>query len=369
MARRRRASYIPGDMRALPLHSFHTARGSVLEADAGVQFVASAAPRLDGWQAARETAILYDHSGRELVVVTGEDRVSFVHGMCTQDINKLTDGEATDATHVTAKGAIVADSRILRRAEEVLIDVAPGRGEPLLTFLDTYLISEDAELSLTTERFGQLGVYGPKAGEVVAAALGVTLTGDLATTTHRVQELEWKGEILILLGNTRATAAGVDVWVPQALLEHAFTAIEAAGALVVGRDVIETLRVERGVPRSGTELTEKTIPMEAHLAHAISYNKGCYIGQEVIARGTFRGQMSRKLVGLLLGDKAPPAGTELFVGERRVGWLTSVVQSPARAQHVALGYVNRNFLEAGTVLSLPDDGGEVTVAELPLVTS
>src|SRR5690606_40189706 len=99
-------------------------------------------------------------------------------------------------------------------------------------------------------------------------------------------------------------------------------------------------------------------------AHAISYNKGCYIGEEGMARGTFRGQMSRKLVGLLLGEKAPAAGTELFDGDRRVGWLTSVVHSPARNQHVALGYVNRTFLAAGTVLTLAGEAGEVTAGEL-----
>lgn len=368
MARGERASYIAGDMRALPLHSFHAARGSVLKSESEVEFVASAAPRLEGWKAAQEAAVLYDHSGRELITVTGEDRVSFVHGMCTQDINGLAEQAATDATHVTAKGAIVADSRILKLADEVLIDVAPGRGAPLRTFLDTYLISEDAELTHSTDRFGQLGVYGPKAGEIVTAALGVQLPEGFPTTNNALHVHTWQGSTLLLLGNARTTAAGIDVLVPQPLLEQAFTALETAGALAVGRDVIETLRVEKGVPRSGAELTEKTIPMEAHLAHAISYNKGCYIGQEVIARGTFRGQMSRKLVGLLLGEKAPAAGTELFVGDRRVGWLTSVVHSPARNQHVALGYVNRNFLEAGTVLTLAGEAGEVTVAELPLVS-
>src|SRR5690606_24304959 len=131
MARGERASYIAGDMRALPLHSFHAARGSVLKSESEVEFVASAAPRLEGWKAAQEAAVLYDHSGRELITVTGEDRVSFVHGMCTQDINGLAEQAATDATHVTAKGAIVADSRILKLADEVLIDVAPGRGAPL----------------------------------------------------------------------------------------------------------------------------------------------------------------------------------------------------------------------------------------------
>jgi folate-binding protein YgfZ len=133
----------------------------------------------------------------------------------------------------------------------------------------------------------------------------------------------------------------------------------------LGFEALEQLRVEAGVPRYGQDMVDTTIPLEANLASAISYNKGCYIGQEVIARATFRGHMNRKLAGLLLGDADAAPGTELKVGDRKVGWITSVVRSPLKGQRVALGYVHRDFLEPGTQLTLGAGPASATVSALP----
>jgi folate-binding protein YgfZ len=133
----------------------------------------------------------------------------------------------------------------------------------------------------------------------------------------------------------------------------------------VGQDVLEVLRVEAGWPRYGQDMVDTTIPLEANLTHAISYNKGCYIGQEVIARATFRGHMNRKLAGLLLGATEATPGTELKKDGKKVGWLTSVVDSPRKAQRVALGYVHRDSLEPGTELTLAEGPATARVAPLP----
>jgi folate-binding protein YgfZ len=130
----------------------------------------------------------------------------------------------------------------------------------------------------------------------------------------------------------------------------------------------EWLRVEAGIPRYGVDMDEKTLPMEAGLEQrALHFQKGCYIGQEVIARATYRGHMNRRLSGLLLGNASPPARAELRAGERKAGWVTSVLHSPALNQNVALGYVHRDFLQPGTGLTLATGGDSVTVAALPLV--
>lgn len=355
-------------MHALPLHFQHVARSAAFEAVEGREVVASAAPLDEGWKAAREGAVLYDHSARELVSVTGDDRVSFVHGMCTQDVNGLSTPGATRAAMLTAKGAMVADARLVKLADELLIDVEPGLGEKVRGFLDTYLISEDAEIVDANGRQGQLGLYGPEAAAVFEKAFGLAPSAGLLETRDSLQTLAFGGHTVLAIGCPGYTGHGVDLWIPLEALEAAFLTLEAAGARPIGRDVLEILRVEGGMPRYGADLTDTTIPLEAHLESAISYNKGCYIGQEVIARATFRGQMSRKLVGLLLGEAAPAPGTELFNGEKRVGWITSVVRSPARGEHVALGYVHRTLLTEGTKLSLANGAGEATVAALPLVT-
>jgi folate-binding protein YgfZ len=156
---------------------------------------------------------------------------------------------------------------------------------------------------------------------------------------------------------------GVDAVVPSDALSALLRAL--AGTPQVDAETYEVLRVEAGVPLFGADMTATTIPLEANLERAIHYNKGCYIGQEVIARATYRGKMNRKLTGLLLGALVPERGVELRLGEKKVGWLTSVVQSQLKGQTVALGYVHRDSLTPGTVLEVAS-GGTATVAELPL---
>ncbi|HSP20348.1 MAG TPA: glycine cleavage T C-terminal barrel domain-containing protein, partial [Myxococcaceae bacterium] len=144
-----------------------------------------------------------------------------------------------------------------------------------------------------------------------------------------------------------------------------FDGLLQAGATPVGFAALEVLRVERGTPRFGADMDERTIPLEAGLQRALHYQKGCYIGQEVIARATFRGHVNRTLVGLRFGAASGPAPrAELFTGERRVGWVTSVVQSP-RLGPIGLGYAHRDVAQPGTELTLAAGGGTARIESLP----
>ena len=162
---------------------------------------------------------------------------------------------------------------------------------------------------------------------------------------------------------------GVDLLVSVQGLEAVFTALldtgSEEGLAPCGWEALEVLRVERGVPRYGADMDERTIPLEANLERALHYQKGCYIGQEVIARATFRGHMNRRLVGLLLGKAHPAPRTELFLGDKKVGFVTSVVHSERLGQEIALGYVHRDALEPGTALRLAGELGLATVQTLP----
>lgn len=325
----------------------------------------------DEYAAARTGAALLDRSDRQLLRLTGEDRVSFLHGMVTNDIKGLADNAACDAAFLTVKGAMVAFARVLKLTDSLLIDVEPGLLSKAHEFLDRYLISEDVELTDVTADYGQLSLLGPESVTVAAGALGFTggPHPQNALTTHA-----FAGADLIALGQQRYTGEGVDLLVPTPALEGAWKALVAAGARPIGNEAFEMLRVEAGVPRYGQDLVETTIPLEAELTSAISYNKGCYIGQEVIARATFRGHMNRLLSGLTLGADFDPSnglgvGTELRRNGKKVGWLTSVVSSPTLGQTVALGYVHRDHREPGTVLDLMDSGKSATVQPLPFVAS
>ena len=157
--------------------------------------------------------------------------------------------------------------------------------------------------------------------------------------------------------------SGLDLLVPAASLPGVFERLLDAGAVPAGFDALEVLRVERGTPRYGADLDEKTIPLEAHLQRAISYEKGCYIGQEVIARATFRGHVNRQLIGLSF-DAAPALRSDLYAGERRVGVVTSAVHSPVFGP-IGLGYAHRDVAQPGTALSLATGAGLATVRALP----
>ncbi|WP_342376279.1 aminomethyl transferase family protein [Myxococcus stipitatus] len=353
-------------MEPLSLHFLHEEAGARFIDVGGREAVASHGNDADAYRAAREAVALHDASYREVLRITGEDRVSFLHGMVTQEVNNLPAGSATYAAMLTAKGAMVADARILKREADLLLDMEPGMGPKVREFLEKYLISEDAELHEATGDHGILRLLGPRTGAVLAAALG----GDFPPLAHQaLRAATLAGQDVLLVGNTVLEPHGVDVWVPRAGLEAVWRALGQAGAgqglQPLGFETLELLRVEAGVPRYGQDMVATTIPLEANLTAALSYNKGCYIGQEVIARATFRGHMNRKLTGLLLGESAAAPGTELRLGEKKVGWLTSVVRSHTQGQYVALGYVHKDSLEPGTELLLAQGPATVKVAALP----
>lgn len=289
--------------------------------------------------AARQAAAVLDSSDRELLRVTGEERASFLHGMVTNDVEGLPVGGSCYAAMLTPKGAMVGDLRVLKREADLVLDTGAGRAAALKDFLNKYLISEDAEI-VDAPELAVLGVVGPQAGDVVA----------------RFPADAVLGRFVSFLG-------GVDVLVPRERVGELLAAVADVPRL--SAQTVEVLRVEAGVPVFGVDMTDATIPLEANLANAIHLQKGCYIGQEVIARATYRGQMNKKLMGLLLGDAAPAVGTELKHGERKVGWLTTVVKSEAKGQVAALGYVHRDFLAPGTELDVAS-GGKAVVTALPL---
>jgi folate-binding protein YgfZ len=340
----------------LTLHARHASLGASFDELRGREVVRRYALASED-AALRSGGALVDLSGREVVRVSGPDRVSFLHGMVTQDVRGLAEGAVADAALLTAKGAMVADARVVRRAEDLLLLVEPGFGAPVVEALNRYLISEDAEVAEASAEFGQLALIGPRAEELAKEALGLVAPADGGLRSFEVEGAKgWAlPQGLLLLG--------LDLLVPTGALPATVDRLLAAGAVPAGFEALEVLRVERGIPRFGADMDEKTIPLEARLERALNYQKGCYIGQEVIARATFRGHMNRHLVGLSF-QSLPPPRSELFRGERRVGWVTSAVESP-RFGPIGLGYVHRDLEQPGTALTLAGATGQATVRALP----
>lgn len=295
--------------------------------------------QLDEYRAAHEACAIIDLTARAQLRITGPDRVSYLQGMVTNDVEKLAVDSSCQVAMLTAKGAMVGDGRVIKLADELILDTGAGYGTAVKDFLLKYLISEEAEVADAPE-LAVLGLVGPKANEWSAALPSEAVVARLPG----------------LFGS------GVDVVFRR---EHRQAIDSALAALpTLSAETVEVLRVEAGVPKFGVDMTEATIPLEANLEKAIHYQKGCYIGQEVIARATYRGQMNKRLMGLTLGTALVTPGTEVKLGDRRVGRVTSVAHSELLGQEVALAYVHRDHLTDGTQLALAD-GSPVHVRKLP----
>lgn len=318
-------------------------------------------------EAVRERAGLFDMTGRRgLIEVRGEDRVRWLDGMISGDVNCLEEageGAGCYATLLTNRGAIVADLHVGRLGDRFLLESLGSEVPRIIATLDRLLIADDVTLTDRSGDFATLGVEGRTARSLLAAASGAALPDSEDWATLRIGGAEvlvgafgWTGEEAFQL-----RCAESDRAVVEAALDEA-----AGGALARGDDAsLEILRVEAGVPALGRELDEEVLPPEARLERAIATDKGCYVGQEIVARLRARGQVNHLLVGLTLdGNDTPPAGAELVAGERRTGELTSVVVSPALGT-IALGYVRREHAEAGTEVTF--DGGRGRVVDLPFV--
>jgi tRNA-modifying protein YgfZ len=293
---------------------------------------------------------LLDQSERGKLALTGAERKTFLNGQVTNDVEALEPGQGCYAAFLTPKGKMLGDLRILDvgpPAEELLLDTERVSLQALFGLVRRFSIGHAVELHKRTVECGLLSLVGPQARDVAGAA-------GLPATEHSHVEDRLAGRPVRLI----ATEAGVDVLCAAGDTEAVATALRAAGAEPISAEQAEVLRVERGRPRYGVDLDDSVIPQEAGLnERAVSFTKGCYVGQETVARLFYRGRPNRHLRGIRLAGPAA-AGTPLTLAGKEIGRVSSPVSSP-RLGPVALALVRREA-PPGTTL---DDGS--TVVELP----
>jgi folate-binding protein YgfZ len=349
----------------------HLRLGARTEEHAGLFRVSSYGDPAAEYQALRLRAGLFDRSLRGKLRITGSDRLPFLHGMVTNDVKGLPEGRGAYAAIVTVKGKMVGDARILRRREDLLVDTEPGVQGAVSEHLNKHLISEDTEIHDVTQALALFSLVGPRAWESLCLVLGPLPSG---LDEHQHEERSFGGVTCTWVGTRLGDLEGVDVFLPaEQAASFALAALDqarGAGLAPVGFEAMEIARVEAGLPRYGQDMGEDTLPLEANLeARAVSYSKGCYVGQEVIARVHYRGHTNRTLTGILFSEGSPPAqGTPLFkeVGEPRpLGVITSAVRSPRAGGVLCLGYLRREHLAAGTLVKT-SEGREGRVTPLPL---
>ena len=323
-----------------------------------------ALPSSEQYRAAREGAVLIDRSGLGKAEVEGRDRASFLHGMLTNDVKGLAPGQGCAAAFLDAHGKVMAILRVYALADRLLLELPAGLTQKTLLLLDKYLISEKASFEPMDDAYAILSVQGPKAGGLLAELAGRSL--DLAPLAH--VEASVAGQpVRIIQRSEFGALPGFHVWTAPSAAAAVRDALLATGATPLEDEVAEVLRVEAGEPAFGRDADESVLFPELGREDLVSYTKGCYIGQEVVARVKYRGHVNRALTGLRLeGERVPAPGAAVATTEKEIGRITSAVRSPALGAPIALGYVRREHREPGQTVSVMIDGQAVPARVTPL---
>jgi folate-binding protein YgfZ len=314
--------------------------------------------------AVRTGAAIGAVSPRAQIAVAGADRATYLQGLLTNDIQALTDGSGCYAAWLSPQGRMLTDMHVLQSAGMILLDVPADQEAATLARLDQFLFSEDVRIESLAEAMTGIWIHGPRAAAVIEHAVGADVqVGRFSSYQHTTAT--WDGEPVSVARIDQLGVPGYCVFLGRATAPRFVAALEAAGAARVTPDALQAARIEAGYPIFGIDMTDDTIPLEAGIEdRAISFTKGCFVGQEIVIRVLHRGggRVARKLVGLTLSSDSP-RGTEIFAGDRKIGFVTSVATS-SRLGPIALGYVHRDFSAAGTAVQA--NGHPATVVALPM---
>jgi len=336
-----------------------------------MEVVANYGAVLDEYNALTRSVAVLDLDHRSRLCVLGSDRQRFLHGQVTNDVNRLAPGTGTYAALVTAKGKIESDLHLHVLAEEILLDFEPGFSTRVQERLERYVIADDVQIVDVRASCGLLSVQGPESVRLLAACGFPQPVPELPYVSHTATPpgtADGAGDT-ILIHHGRYGAQGFDLVLPQPevrpLWDRLVAAARALGGRPAGWDACEIARLEAGIPRYGVDMDATTLAPETGLeSRAISYAKGCYIGQEVIARIRTYGQVKRALRPLEFGavlDHTPARGDSLLLNGRDVGYVTSAALSPLAGCVLGLGYVRKECNQDGQMLTVRTARGEYPV--------
>lgn len=312
----------------------------------------SADSKIAGYEALRHGAAWLDLSARGKIKVTGEDRSRLLHAMTTNHVEQLTPGSGCYAYFLSAQGRILADVNLLCRADHFLLDTEPETREKIFKHLDSYIIADDVTLEDITDRLATIAVEGPAAAAILAKLGAPALD-------REYDHAEW-GRMLVVRA-TYTGGPGFFVITPVEDRVSLTERLESAGVMAAHPDAFLIVRIENGRPRYGVDISERYLAQETNQARAMHFQKGCYLGQEIVERVRSRGQIHRVLVPLQIeGTEAPEAGTKLHAGDASAGEITSAVFSPAVGKVAALAHVRVEYSRPGSEIFLGDRSAVVT---------
>lgn len=306
-----------------------------------------------GYAALRQGVAVVDHSQKKILRLTGKDPFGLLDAVLTNRMPKE-EHLGVYAALLNQKGRIQTDLRVLKDGDGILIDTEPEGAAAAKEILGRYAPFSRVKVEDLSEEeppWEVLGLYGPRAGEFLE---------NLALAEHETAEIKIAGTSLLAAG-VAVPVSGYDLIGPADSIESAWKKLMAMGAIPAVHDAFETARIEAGVPRFGSDMTPENFPGETGiLERAVSFAKGCYPGQETVARMHYRGHPNRNLHRFVIDGPSPGSGAEIFQGEKKVGWISSVAPLPVEAKRLGLGYLSR---KADTEIRLNSGEARVSLAQ------
>lgn len=298
--------------------------------------------------------------------VSGKNSVQFLNGLISNDVKPLQAGEGVLAAFPTLQGKLLALCRIYNLGEYLLLELDAINREKIFKNLSRFIPAGEFFVTDVSDHFALFSLQGPRTPELIEALTGQPID----ERQYKIGERQIAGARVVIASHNRCGETGFDLFVPTEFARETLETILARGVIFgarrAGFGAFEIARIEAGVPREGVDAGEDYIILESELESAVSYTKGCYLGQEIIARIHWRGEPAKRLRGLLIdADQLPPPGAEIFAGDgKKVGEITSSARSFALDRFVALGYVHRYYLTPGTEFTLKRGEAELGRAEL-----
>jgi folate-binding protein YgfZ len=327
------------------------------------------------YQAIRAGVAVIDLSSAGKLQVSGKNAVQFLNGLVSNDVKTLQVGDGVLAAFPTLQGKLSALCRIYNPGTHFLLELDAINREKIFKNLSRFVPAGEFFVTDVSDHFALISLQGLQAAELIEALTDEPIEGE---AKYKIRERQIAHANVFIATHSRCGETGFDLFVPAEFAQKVREAILATGkefgARAVGGAAFEIARIEAGVPREGVDAGENYIILESGLEPAVSYTKGCYLGQEVIARIHWRGQPAKQLRGLLIdADQLPPPGTAIYAGDgKKVGEITSSTRSLALDRFIALGYVHRYYLDPGTEFTLKNGEVEIGRAEivnLPFVTA
>src|SRR6266704_3150306 len=341
-----------------PLVMHHETMGARLEAG---RIPLSYTNQVEEYWAIRNHSGMADLSHLGLLQATGKDRLSFLNGLRTNEILKMNEGSGVRSALLNTKARVLADLYLYAREDDLLIDTGDVPGAIVKEILDRFIITEDVQVKDIASEFVHLTLQGQQAAERAGAMFGVVFE-DMKPLQHKMI-----GPGMIA-NRDRTGQTGYDMIIPNDEAEGVWQSLLLKGVTPVGLDALEILRLEAGYPRYGVDVDQNIIILEAGYKDAISFNKGCYLGQEVVARATHIGRVNKNLVQFRTNsDHVPGPKSKINSGGKDAGYVTSAAFSPGLKAVVGLGYAQRDFAIEGTKLVVESDWGPLPTVITKLV--